>query len=342
MRNPREQGDAVLAPSRGFVACLIALVCASVLLGLAIGRGGMLDLEHESVLLTMRAHRVLVAFFCGGALSVAGAVVQTLFRNPLASPQILGTTSGAVLGAHVALLGSVLALGGGGVFGIAPEMLVPIGAALGATLSLFILLAVVSLRQEPLALLLTGFALMSFFQGVSTFLSSLNQESWELTRAFNALNQGDISSAGARQVFLVLVMTLGGLVPILGSASTLDVLVSGEDEARTLGVDVARVRFWLVLWVAIMTAGAVAVGGSVGFVGLIAPHALRPWVGQRHGYLVPAVFVAGGGFVIVCDVLCRIIPVRSGIPVGVLTDLIGAPIFLRMLLQQMRAQAEHA
>jgi iron complex transport system permease protein len=337
----RTTGDAVLAPSRGFVVFLIALIGLSVLVGLWIGRGGVIDFGSEPVLLRMRAHRVLVAFLCGGALSVAGAVVQTLFRNPLASPQILGTTSGATLGAHVALLGSVLLLRGSGVLGIAPEMLIPIGATLGASLSLFLLLAVISLREEPLALLLTGFALMSLFQGASTFLMSINQEAWELNRAFAALNQGDISAAGPRQVLLVLMMTIGGVVPVLASSNTLDVLVSGEDEARTLGVDVGHVRFWLVLWVAILTAGAVAVGGSVGFVGLIAPHALRPWVGQRHRYLVPATFAGGGCFVVICDVACRILPLRSGLPVGVLIDLIGAPIFLWLLLRQMRAQADH-
>jgi iron complex transport system permease protein len=136
-------------------------------------------------------------------------------------------------------------------------------------------------------------------------------------------------------------MTVGGVVPVLMSANTLDVLVAGEDEARTLGVDVGSVRAWLVTWVAILTAGAVAVGGSVGFVGLIAPHALRPWVGQRHRFLIPAVFVGGGAFVVVCDVVCRILPVHNSIPIGVLIDLIGAPVFLRMLLQQIRPRANH-
>jgi iron complex transport system permease protein len=334
-------GDAVLAPSRGFVLGLIAAVILSLFLGVLLGRGGILDFSADSVLLEMRANRAFVAFLCGGALSVAGAVVQTLFRNPLASPQILGTTSGATLGAHLALVGSVMLLRGSGVLGIAPEMLIPIGATVGASVSLFLLLAVISLREEPLALLLTGFALMSLFQGASTFLMSVNQEAWELNRAFAALNQGDISAAGPRQVLLVLVMTIGGVVPVLASSSTLDVLVSSDDEARTLGVDVGQVRFWLVLWVAILTAGAVAVGGSVGFIGLIAPHALRPWVGQRHRYLVPAAFAGGGCFVVLCDVLCRIVPMRSGIPVGVLIDLVGAPIFLWLLIRYLRAQADH-
>jgi iron complex transport system permease protein len=330
----RDPSFAVRTPAPGVWLVLALLVLASVLLGLFVGRANLDLVSGERVVLTMRAHRLLVAFLSGASLSVCGAVVQTLFRNPLASPTILGTTAGATLGAHVALLSSVVWFGSAAVLGVVPEMLIPIGATFGAALSLFVLLAVVSLRSGSLTLLLVGFALMSLFQGVSLFLTSLHQEAWELTRAFSALSQGNISSAGPRHVLLVAVMTVGACVPIFESSATLDVLLSGEEEAQTLGVDVKAVRFWLVVWVAIATAGAVAVGGSVGFVGLIVPHALRPWVGHRHRFLLPAVFVAGGCFVVLCDVLCRIVPVRSEIPLGVLIDLIGAPVFLRMLLQR--------
>lgn len=334
-------GFAVARPSRTFVVLLLGALLASALAGVLVGRGSTADAALAPVFLTMRAHRVAVAFFSGAALSVCGAVVQSLFRNPLANPSILGTTSGALLGAHVALLGTVLLLGGGGVLGIAPEMLMPIGAVLGACVSLFTLLGVVSLRVSPLVLLLTGWALMMLFQSISTFLNHLYQEAWELNRAVAALNVGSLSGAGPKQVLLALVMTLGGAVPAFLAAGSLDVLLSGEEEAASLGVDVRRERFWLVLWVAIMTAGAVAVGGSVGFVGLIVPHMMRPWVGLRHRHLLPAVFVAGGTFVVACDVVCRLLPVRADIPLGVVTDVIGAPIFLRMLIQLSRAERAH-
>jgi iron complex transport system permease protein len=212
---------------------------------------------------------------------------------------------------------------------------------LGAGVSLFTLLAVVSLRVSPLVLLLTGWALMMLFQSFGSLLTHLYAEAWELNRAVNALNVGSLSGVGARQVLLSLVMTLGGAIPAFLSAGALDVLLSGEEEAESLGVDVRRERFWLVMWVSLMTAGAVAVGGSVGFVGLIVPHALRPWVGQRHRSLLPAVFVAGGTFVVACDVICRLIPLQADIPLGVVTDLIGAPIFLRMLIRLARAEQAH-
>jgi iron complex transport system permease protein len=334
-------GFIVAGPSRRFVVLLLCALVLSSVAGLLIGRGSSAATALQPVFLSMRAQRVAVAFLSGAGLSVCGAVVQSLFRNPLANPSILGTTSGALLGAHLALLGTVMLLGGGGVLGVAPEMLMPIGAVLGAGVSLFTLLAVVSLRVSPLVLLLTGWALMMLFQSFGSLLTHLYAEAWELNRAVNALNVGSLSGVGARQVLLSLVMTLGGAIPAFLSAGALDVLLSGEEEAESLGVDVRRERFWLVMWVSLMTAGAVAVGGSVGFVGLIVPHALRPWVGQRHRSLLPAVFVAGGTFVVACDVICRLIPLQADIPLGVVTDLIGAPIFLRMLIRLARAEQAH-
>jgi iron complex transport system permease protein len=340
MRTKRSSGDAVRAPAPGFVWCLALAAIGCALAGLVAGRAGLLEAAHGT-LLELRACRVATAWLCGGALALAGAVVQTLFRNPLASPEILGVSSGATLGAHLALLVSVFALRGQGALGLLPEMLIPVGATAGALLALLVLLTVLALREGPLSLLLTGYALMALFSGASAFLTSLTQQAWELNRAFSALSQGDISGTGPRQVLLVLVMTLGGALPVLLHHDTLDLLLTSEDEARSLGVDVTRARGWLVVWVALLIAGAVAVGGSVAFVGLIVPHALRPWVGVRHRYLLPLAFVAGASFVVLCDVACRIAPTSQSVPLGIFTSFIGAPIFLRMLRKQLRRQVAY-
>lgn len=332
----RGPGFAVLAPSRGFVLVLGALLVLCAALGLFVGRSGVGANALDPVFLALRTQRTAVAFLSGAAVAVAGTVVQGLFRNPLANPQILGTTSGATLGAHVALLATVLLFGGGSAYPVAPEMLVPVGALLGACLSLFALLAVAALRVGPLTLLLTGWGLMSLFQGLSTLLNTLFQEAWELNRALTMLNTGSISASGPKQVILVALTTLGGALPVWLSASTLDVLLSGDEEAASLGVDVQSERFWLVLWVAVLTAGAVAVGGSVGFVGLIVPHVVRRYAGQRHRFLLPCSFVGGGAFVMLCDLVCRVLPLRMELPLGVLSDLIGAPVFLHMLLRLAR------
>lgn len=320
---------------------LSAVVLLSACVSVLAGRGSSDLATLQPIFLLMRVQRVAVAFFCGAALAVSGAVVQGLFRNPIAYPHILGVNSAATLGAHVALLTGALTLGGGGFAGLAPEMLVPLGALIGALLAMLVLLFVISTRVGPLALLLTGYALMSLFQGISSFLTNRYQEAWELSRALQALNVGNISASGPRQVTLIAIMTLGGFLPMLLSSNTLDVLLSGEEEATALGVEVNRARFWLVLWVAVMCAGTVAVGGSLAFVGLIVPHAVRHFLGQRHRLLLPGAFLAGGAFTIVCDTIVRLFPTRLELPLGVITDLIGAPVFFYMLLRMARPDQSH-
>jgi iron complex transport system permease protein len=335
-------GMAVQRPHSVVYVVLAIAVFASVWLGLRVGRGGEAGAALDEVFLTMRANRVVVAFLCGASLSAAGVVVQALFHNPLASPWILGTTSGATLGAHVALLGVALALGDYSTVGVVPEMIVPFGAVLGAGLSLFALLSLVSFRSGPLTLLLTGFAFQMLFVGFGSFLSNYFQEAWELNRAVSALQYGNVSGAGIRQALLSLIMVLGGTLPLLFASPTLDVLLSGDEEAESLGVNVKRARVWLVTWVALSTAGAVAVGGAVATVGLIVPHALRPFVGQRHRYLMPLSFASGGVFIVLCDVAVRALPTRAEVPLGVLVDLLAAPLFLRLLVQLSRAEEERA
>lgn len=331
-------GEARERPLPWLLWALVVALLLSVVLGLLAGRADTFSDAAPGLLLSLRAKRVVVGFFCGAGLATAGAVVQGLFRNPLASPHILGIEAGAMLGAHIALRTVVVILGGAGISGLAPELMVPIGAVVGALLSLLVLLSIVSLRSTPLSLLLTGYALMLLFTSAGTLLTHLFQESWELNRAISALQAGSISAAGTRQMWLVMVMVVGGALPVMLWSSTLDVLLCGEEEAQSLGVDVRRARFWLVLWVSVMTAGAVAVGGGVAFVGLIVPHALRPFTGHAHRYLLPLCFLAGGTFLVLCDALSRSLPFRGEVPLSVLTDMIGAPVFLRMLIRLSRKE----
>jgi iron complex transport system permease protein len=319
---------------RSRIALGLGAACvASVALGLCVGHGDLGDPVLGSTFLALRAQRVAVAFLAGAALAVAGTVVQALFRNPLASPFILGTTSGATLGGQLTML--AVALGVGPTW-IAPEMVLPFGCIAGAALSLAILLSVTSLRASSLALVLTGFVLSALFMSFGALLESFAQQSWELSRALAVFARGSVSGAGTRQVLLALCMVVGGTLPLLVGARGLDLLLSGEEEAASLGVDVARLRFWAVTWVAVITAGAVAVGGSEAFVGLIVPHALRPFVGEAHRRLLPAAFVAGGIFLVLTDVACRALPLQSEVPLSVITSLVGAPVFLTMLARLVR------
>lgn len=329
-------------PSRRMVAvaaCLAALFFLSLTLGLMVGRGSLTDTELSSTFLTMRAQRVAVAFLAGAALAVAGTIVQGLFRNPLASPSILGTTSGATLGGQAALIAVVLLFAGKPPAWLAPEMLLPFGCIAGAVVSLGILLLTTSLRSSPITLVLTGFVLSSLFSSVGSLLETVALESWELSRALLVFAKGSVSGAGMRQVLLAVVLVFGASLPACLWSRSLDLLLCGEEEALSLGVDVAKVRLWSVIWASLLTAGAVAVGGSVGFVGLIVPHALRPLVGESHRRLIPTSFIAGGSYLVLCDVLCRALPFSGEVPLGVVTGLIGAPVFLWMLARLEREGA---
>lgn len=287
-------------------------------------------------LLTLRAARALVAYLAGAALAVAGLLVQGLFRNPLASPDILGTTAGASFVGKLTMLGFESLLVAGAVRGIEPELFLPLGCLLGAFLSLSLLLAIARVARETLVLLLAGFLLSSLFLSMGSFITSLAQESWEVGRAVILFALGSVTGVSTRQVAMIAPLALAGIVAAFFWARPLDLLLSGEDEARTLGLDVARTRRWCIVWAALLTAGAVSVGGNVSFVGLVVPHGLRRLVGVTHRALVPACALAGGAFLLACDLLARAIPSRSEIPLGVMTGLIGAPLFLLLVLRAHR------
>jgi iron complex transport system permease protein len=320
-----------------FPALVVATLVA-VGLGLIVGPGDLHDPDVRSTLLELRASRIVVAFLVGSSLSVAGVLVQGLFRNPLASPSILGTTAGASLGGQLALLGTTFVLGSR-FSSIEPELVLPLGCLLGALGALGILLLAVRKEAELVTLLLVGFLLSSLFLSVGAFLTSLAQESWELGRAVIAFTLGSVSGAGVRQILLVAPLAVGGVVAAWSWGRSLDLMLSGEEEATSLGLDAGTTRRWAIIWAAVLTGAAVAAGGNVGFVGLIVPHVMRRFVGVRHRPLVLAVAWAGGVFVVACDTLSRAIPGQSEVPLGVITGLVGAPLFLTLLIRSRRGSA---
>jgi iron complex transport system permease protein len=316
---------------------LLGLLLIVALLGLLTGSGGLADPRLLPIYLQLRATRLCAALLVGAALGVGGAIVQGLFRNPLADPSILGTTAGAHLGGRIVMLLLPSLAGAAGSRAIAPELLLPLGCFAGACAALAIVLVALRRDDDSVVVLLTGFLLSSLFISLGGFVTSLAMERWELARAMLDFALGDLSGVGMRRVLLALPLVGGGLIAAYCWARPLDLLLSGEEEAQALGVDVREVRRACVLWTAVLTAAAVSIGGSVGFVGLIVPHALRPWVGAGHRALVPASALLGAAFVAGCDVLTRVMPTRSEIPLGVITGLFGAPLFL-LLLRRSRSE----
>jgi iron complex transport system permease protein len=316
---------------------LLALVCAAALL---LGQGDLGDPSLKGTLLELRATRVAAAFLAGAALAVGGVVVQGVFRNPLVSPSILGTTGGAMLGGQLALLGiaavspAATRLGPAGA-----ELVLSLGCLGGAAGALAIVLVFCRERTSSLVLLLTGFILSSLFLSLGAFVTSLAQDSWELGRAVVAFTLGGVGGVSRRQILVATPLVVVGVAAAWLWGRTLDVLLSGEEEASTLGVSVGEARRWTVVWVAVLTAAAVSVGGNVAFVGLVVPHVLRPFVGVQHRRLIPAAALLGGSFLVACDILARVLPSRSEIPLGVITGLIGAPVFLALLARSYRELA---
>jgi len=321
-------------------ALLVCLGLALFAAALALGRADLSDPGLRATLLHLRLLRTSGAYLAGAALAAAGVVVQALFRNPLADPSVLGASAAASLGGQVVLI--VVALAGpapwldDGVLGLPAEILLPVGCVLGALAAMALLMLAARLRASFLVVLLVGFVLTSLFLGISALLTSLVQESNELGRAVLAFTLGSVSGVGVPRLLLGAPLALGGMAAAWAWGRTLDLLLSGEDEAASMGVAVTSVRLWCVVWAAFLVAAAVAIGGNVAFVGLIAPHALRPLVGVATRRLLPAAALAGGAFVVLCDLAARTLSPTGELPLGVVSGLIGAPLFLIMLRQGAR------
>lgn len=319
-------------------AWLVLLLTAAAAVGvsLSVGEGDLGEESLRGTYLELRSWRLMNSMLAGAGLAVGGVLVQGLFRNPLASPSILGTTAGASLGGVLMLLLWNRVLLSSVPDWLPYEMVLPIGCLAGAWLSLMILLGVTGRRSGLVSVLLTGFILSSFFVAVGGFLMSLAQENWELGRSVVAFTLGGVDSKGGTHVAMAVPLVLLGTLAALGWSRHLDAMLAGEEEAASLGVNVLQVRRWAIVWTAVLTGAAVAIGGNVSFVGLVVPHVMRSYVGVRHRALVPAAFVGGAVFVAWADILTRIVPAQGSIPLGVVTGLVGAPVFLVLLAKAAR------
>lgn len=274
-------------------------------------------------LLDLRASRALVAFATGGALALAGLMMQALLRNPLADPYVLGVSSGASVGALLALLlmASTLMVDAAALVG-----------AVGVALLLYVL-ARRDLRSGQAAeggasmLLLTGVIVSALCGSLVTLMLSIAPEGRLRSMIFWLI--GDLAGAPLRLApWMVLV---GALLFAMRSARAMNMVALHAENAVTLGVRVSALRKGLFFVSALLTASAVTSAGSIGFVGLIVPHACRFAFGPDHRVLIPAVVLSGGAFLVLCDTLARTIVAPQQLPVGAITAMIGAPVFLYQL-----------
>lgn len=299
-------------------------VWASILSHLGIGDSPLPRLR-DGIVWELRMPRVLTAAFVGAGLALSGAVMQALTRNPLADPYLLGLSSGASLGAV-----SVLLLG--------VAVLLPLAAFLGALLALALTLGLASAlgRITPTRTVLAGLAVSSLASAVTSFVIF-----WTVTgdsyREILSWLLGSLSGARWPAVAIAGIAIIVAGIPIMFTGRLLDAFAFGDTAASALGVNVQGTRWTLLAGTAVLTGAMVSVSGSIGFVGLILPHAVRLLVGPGHRALLPLSALTGAIFLVWADTLARTLFDPRELPVGIVTALIGAPIFALLLARRREA-----
>ena len=286
-----------------------------------LGRG---DELNRTILWDLRLPRTLVGIAVGAGLAASGVTMQAFFRNPLASPGLLGVSAGGALGAV-----AVLALGGLAAGGAASFLMVPMAAIAGAFLATGAVLVLARRGASPEHLLLSGVALNAFFGAGTSFLLALSAGKFEVSGQILFWLMGGIENRTWEHVAIGLPGVLLCCALLVPLGRPMNLLSLGEPAAQSLGVDVRRLRWQLIGLSTVLTALATAVGGMVGFVGLLVPHLLRLAIGPDHRRLLPLSMAGGAALVLLCDLPTRFVP--GGLRLGVMTALIGGPFLLWML-----------
>jgi len=279
---------------------------------------------EEVTIMQVRLPRAIAAMIVGAALSVAGVVLQGLFRNPMADPYLLGISSGAALGAAIAI-----GLGIGFRFlGILDSM--QLMAFIGSLVTVFVVynIARTGPRVPMLTVLLAGIAMTSFLSAIISFIMITLGES---LHALIFWLFGTLSGIKWSDVMISLPLITIGLFTILVFSRQLNIMLLGEDEAQQLGVETERLKKIMLIFATLITATAVSISGTIGFVGLVIPHIVRILVGPDHRILIPSSALAGAIILVLCDTLARTVIQPAELPVGVLTAFFGAPFFLYLL-----------
>lgn len=291
-------------------------------------RGNSLASTEMTIIWELRLPRLLLACFVGAGLGTAGAGYQGLFRNPLADPFVIGASSGAALGATLAIVNGWQ----GSILGLA---CIPAASLIGSLGAVAIVYSVASVgRQIPiLSLLLAGVAISSLLGAVVSLLMFLHEE--KLMTIFGWL-MGSLSGRGWATLWSTAPLILIGSSILWLRSRALDALTFGEESAASLGLNLSRLRRTIVLSASLITAASVAGGGIIGFVGLIAPHMARSLVGARHAMVIPMSGVLGALLLLLADDFARTIVAPAELPVGVVTALLGSPFFLFLLKTRQR------
>ena len=296
----------------------------AIVIDVLMGKGSPL---HSKVLWQMRLPRAVLGAIIGAGLAMAGVGMQALFKNPMASPYILGLSSGAAFGAALAIVLGLTILPG--------NLGIPSMAFIFCFLTLMLVYGIAkSHGRVPVeTLLLAGIAVGAFFSALVNLLTYLAKD--ELASIVFWM-MGDLSQFGWGNIRIVLpLISIGGAL-IYYYARDLNAMMLGDNHALNLGIEVSTVRFRVLLASALITAAAVSFVGIIGFVGLVVPHMIRMVIGPDHRILIPASAIAGAVFLVSCDIASRLILDVTVLPIGITTALIGAPYFIYLLRRRRR------
>ena len=271
----------------------------------------------------MNLPRVIMGCLVGAGLGIAGAVMQAVFRNPMASPYILGLSSGAALGAAIGMTVTIPFL--------PTIVLVPLLAFVTCMATLFLVYSISRIggRVPTETLLLAGIAVGSFLTALVSLLTYLAENQMQ---GIIYWTMGNLTNAAWNNILIVAPLMVAGGILMIACSRDLNAMMLGDAHAMDLGVEVRKVRVQLLVASALVTAAAVAFVGVIGFVGLVVPHILRIVLGPNNRVLLPASLLGGAAFLVMCDYMSRVIAPSTGIlPIGIITALIGAPYFIYLL-----------
>jgi iron complex transport system permease protein len=309
------------------ISVLAAAAVVALLLSLAVGPAwfgfGPASEAGSLVFWEIRVPRAVLGALTGAALGLSGAALQGYLRNPLAEPSLVGVSGGAALGAVVAIH-----LGLSQAFALA----LPIGGLIGAAVAMLAVVALAGARGGPITLILAGLAVSAIATALISLALNLSQNPFASVEMVFWM-MGSLADRSLTQVWLAAPLMLAGIGLLLLVGRALDALTLGEDAAYSLGINLAWTRWMIVAGTALAVGAATAVTGIIGFVGLLVPHVLRPFVGHKPGLLLPASALAGAAFLLVADTGLRLMQPWADLRIGVLTALIGAPFFVWLVLK---------
>lgn len=275
------------------------------------------------IVTNIRLPRILLAVLVGGILSLVGATYQAIFRNPMADPYVMGASSGAAFGATI---GTILGFGKG----ILGFSITSVMAFVGASLTTLLVYNLARNRNKvsTTSILLAGIVISSLLSSIISLMMILDRQNIEKIVTWT---MGSFNAASWNQIYVLTIPVIVGIIIVVSFSKDLNAMVTGEENAQNIGVDVEKVKKILLVITSFLAACAVSVSGIIGFVGLIIPHLFRLIFGANHRVLLPVSVVGGGLFLLICDTLARTILNGVEIPVGIITSVFGGPFFLYLL-----------